>query len=77
MQTFYRELNSFISNEFENGALNFHYVTVTGVIRDNITEDVWLRVQSWGKVYYINYMDFIEYNSESVLHDGFLYFLDR
>ena len=76
-QRFYDGLYTFITDGTFAAHYHYHYVTVTGVIRDNITEDVWLRVQSWGKVYYINYMDFIEYNSESVLHDGFLYFLDR
>ncbi len=39
-----------------------HYVTITGVIHDNEVDRVWLRIQTWGKQYYILYDDFVDYN---------------
>lgn len=43
-----------------------HYVTITGILIDNNDfngeEIVWLRVQSWGSVYYIKYSDFVDFN---------------
>ncbi|MDF2941606.1 MAG: hypothetical protein K0S01_464 [Herbinix sp.] len=46
--------------------VNGHYVTVTGLIKDVVTERIMLRISSWGKQYYINYeeyRDYIENNS--------------
>lgn len=38
-----------------------HYVTVTGLREDYITKQVWLEVSSWGKKYYINYEEYLEF----------------
>ncbi len=40
-----------------------HYVTITGVVKDTQSGKTWLRIQSWGEVYYILYSDFVLYNS--------------
>jgi hypothetical protein len=42
-------------------AVNGHYVTVTGIIKDNVTGRIMLRISSWGKQYYINYEEYREY----------------
>lgn len=41
--------------------VNGHYVTVTGIIKDNISYRIMLRISSWGKQYYINYEEYREY----------------
>ena len=41
--------------------VNGHYVTVTGIIRDNSAGTVMLRISSWGKQYYINYEQYRDY----------------
>ena len=41
--------------------LQSHYVTVTGVMEDEIMDKILLRVSSWGKKYYIDYDQYIEY----------------
>lgn len=49
---------------------NDHYVTITGIYIDNIAGETALEVSSWGKKYYINYEEFLEYvenNSEFYL----------
>ena len=38
-----------------------HYVTVTGVIKDDITNRIMLKISSWGKQYYINYEEYRDY----------------
>jgi len=38
-----------------------HYITVTGIIRDEIANRIMLRVSSWGKEYYINYEEYWDY----------------
>lgn len=46
-----------------------HYVTVTGLIIDDIKNETWLEVSSWGRHYYINYeeyMYFVDNYSNSV-----------
>jgi hypothetical protein len=46
--------------------INGHYVTVTGLIKDDITGRIMLRISSWGKLYYINYEEYRDYiDSES------------
>lgn len=39
-----------------------HYVTITGVFKDNNSGQIWLRVQSWGEQYYLNFSEFYNYN---------------
>lgn len=41
----------------------WHYVTITGVYTNTQIGKVFLKVQSWGKVYYIDYEELNEYNS--------------
>lgn len=40
-----------------------HYVTITGIFIDEQANMRWLRVQSWGKEYYINFDEFYDYNT--------------
>lgn len=41
--------------------INGHYVSVTGIIKDEITGQIMLRISSWGKQYYINYEEYRDY----------------
>lgn len=41
--------------------VNSHYVTVTGVIKDDVTNRIMLRISSWGRQYYINYEEYWDY----------------
>ncbi len=41
--------------------INGHFVTVTGVIKDDVTGRIMLRISSWGKQYYINYEEYRDY----------------
>jgi hypothetical protein len=41
--------------------INGHYVTVTGIIRDDVANQIMLRISSWGKLYYINYEEYRDY----------------
>jgi hypothetical protein len=38
-----------------------HYVTVTGLIKDDISSRIMLSISSWGKKYYINYEEYRDY----------------
>lgn len=48
-----------ISNISSNSTKN-HYVTVTATYYDDIADDYYLEVSSWGKKYYISYEDFVD-----------------
>lgn len=48
-----------ISNTSSNSTKN-HYVTVTATYYDDIADDYYLEVSSWGKKYYISYEDFVD-----------------
>ncbi|MDF2485029.1 MAG: hypothetical protein K0R46_1197 [Herbinix sp.] len=41
--------------------VNGHYVTVTALIKDEVTGRIMLRISSWGKQYYINYEEYRDY----------------
>jgi hypothetical protein len=41
--------------------INGHFVTVTGIIRDDLVRQVMLRISSWGEEYYINYEEYRNY----------------
>ena len=41
--------------------INGHYVTVTGIIKDEVATRIMLRISSWGKQYYINYEEYRDY----------------
>ncbi len=41
--------------------INGHYVTVTGLIKDELTGRIMLRISSWGSPYYINYEEYRDY----------------
>jgi len=45
--------------------VNGHYVTVTGIIKDDIASAIMLRISSWGKQYYINYEEYRNYIENS------------
>lgn len=38
-----------------------HYVTVTGIVKDDIAGLIMLRISSWGEQYYINYEEYRDY----------------
>jgi len=50
---------------------NYHYVTVTGVLVDRNTGKVYLRIQSWGKMLYIDYDEFYDVCINGVGYDSF------
>lgn len=41
--------------------INSHYVMVTALIKDDITNTIMLRISSWGTQYYINYEEYRNY----------------
>jgi hypothetical protein len=41
--------------------VNGHYIMVTGIIKDDVTGQIMLRISSWGKQYYINYEEYRDY----------------
>ena len=41
--------------------INSHYVTVTGIIKDDLARTIMLRISSWGKQYFIKYEEYREY----------------
>lgn len=41
--------------------INGHYVTVTGLIKDELTGRIMLRISSWGSLYYMNYEEYRDY----------------
>lgn len=55
--------------------INSHYVTVTGLIKDDVTERIMLRISSWGKKYYINYEEYWDYieNSSAAFTSSIVY----
>ena len=70
----HRRLTYVFSEDNNYVPMQYHYVTITGiVIENNYTVDdssivssegqhAYLRVQSWGAEYYIKYEDFVQYN---------------
>ncbi|MFT4145142.1 MAG: hypothetical protein QM644_11865 [Mobilitalea sp.] len=38
-----------------------HYVTVTGIVKDDVAGRIMLRISSWGREYYINYEEYRDY----------------
>lgn len=41
-----------------------HYDTITGVIIDKQTNEIWVRVQSWGDEYYYSYNELVDFRNE-------------
>ena len=41
--------------------IHSHYVTATGIIKDDINGKIMLRISSWGHMYYINYEEYRDY----------------
>ena len=41
--------------------INAHYVTVTGIVKDEVASRIMLRISSWGKQYYLNYEEYRDY----------------
>jgi len=56
----------------------FHYVTITGMYQNRIMDKTYLRVQSWGDEYYIDYDEFYDYNqySDMITWSGDLLFIE-
>ena len=44
-----------------NQDINGHYVTVTALIKDEVTGRIMLRISSWGRQYYVNYEEYRDY----------------
>lgn len=40
--------------------VNEHFMTITEVITDTVAKRRWLKVQSWGKVYYLDYDEWLD-----------------
>lgn len=68
-------VDQLISIDPYNNTMIFHYVTITGLIRHENSNECYLRVQSWGKEYYINYSEFVEYNEDQDDRNGYLLFI--
>ena len=79
MYTIHSESKSIehLFEEYQYGHMLSHYVTITGVLEDDCLGEDFLRVQSWGKEYYIKYSDFVNYNSKSMSHIGYLLFVNN
>lgn len=60
--------------------MTYHYVTITGIVINSDAQDgndrVFLRVQSWGGEYYINYSDFVNYNESYATCMGEIIIID-
>ena len=44
-----------------SNSTNFHYVTITGIVSDDLAGDVFLRISSWGNQYYISLNELYDY----------------
>ncbi len=51
----------------ESNVTTYHYVTIIGMVKDNNSNRCWLKVQSWGKAYYIDLVEFYNYKSPDSL----------
>lgn len=51
--------------ESNHSDTNNHYVTVTGMVIDNIKKQTVLEVSTWGKIYYIKFEEYMDYISSS------------
>ena len=49
----------------ENNVMTDHYVTITGVFIDNQSGRTWLRVQSWGGEWYLDFDEFYNYSNDN------------
>ena len=47
-----------------------HFVTITGVFFDNQSGRTWLRVQTWGYEYYLDFDEFYSYSNDDDDRDG-------
>ena len=52
---------AYINRPWSSDKVNDHYVTVTAVIIDNITNKTYLQISSWGEKYFIDYDEYEEY----------------
>ncbi|MCR5802656.1 MAG: hypothetical protein K6G47_00200, partial [Clostridia bacterium] len=59
----------------EANVMTDHYVTITGLIQDNQSDTVWLRVQTWGEEYYLRLDDFYIYNQSTLPYGTFILFV--
>ena len=52
----------FLWYDEENGnKTTDHYVIVTGIYRDDVANQLFLRVSSWGHEFYIDYHNYVNY----------------
>ncbi len=49
----------------ESNVMTDHYVTITGVFIDNQSGRTWLRVQSWGGEWYLDFDEFYNYSNDN------------
>ncbi|HPG65160.1 MAG TPA: hypothetical protein PLE82_07465, partial [Saccharofermentans sp.] len=49
----------------ESNVMTDHYVTITGVFIDNQSGRTWLRVQTWGSEYYLDFDEFYSYSNDN------------
>lgn len=55
--------NGFIYTQSMSNVMTNHYVTITGVVIDYQEDRCWLKVQTWGQVYYIDFYEFYNYET--------------
>ncbi len=76
--THMKRYDSRISDFYDTGYLLLHhYITVTGLYHNGINNNTYLRVQSWGEEYYIDFNDFCRFNSNNITSEGYLVFIDQ
>ena len=49
----------------DRNVMTDHYVTITGVFIDNQSGRTWLRVQSWGEEWYLDFDEFYNYSNDN------------
>jgi len=54
--------------------LCWHYVAITGVYINTFTGKTYLKIQSWGTSYYVDYEEFVDYN-DHIGRSGMLFFV--
>ena len=59
-----KEDGSGFSIASNSNVMTNHYVTITGMVKDCQSGCCWLKIQSWGQVYYIDLVDFYNYRTQ-------------
>ena len=60
------DYNTNIVSQFQygnpyNDGIDLHWMTITQLIIDDIDNSIWMKVQSWGEVYYIEFNNWMRY----------------